>query len=386
MAIQLFCSACKTTSDLSAKKCAKCGTAFPKQGRKYRVFVKNKGKVATRVVDNLTIAREVEGALKGDLVRDEFDIADHRAQDKPLNLADVWEKYLPWAQSEKKKSWMTDDFFYRKHLEPRFGKKALGDIASLEIERMKSEMKKTKTPQGKVGYSDATVRHVLVLLGSLFKKARKWNLFDGKAPTDSVKKPKLDNMITEFLTDDEMRRLSETLDSWPCKQSADFVRICLFTGMRKSEVLKLTWDCVDLERKTFTIRDPKNGTTTTLPLSDRAVSVFENIDRASSFVLPGPDGQIKKTFRHPWYAIRKAAGLPETYRLHGLRHNFVSQLVSNGVDIYTASKLAGHKDLRTTEKRYAHLSDEALRRAANKSGELLTPRAGTKIIRLRDAE
>lgn len=83
---------------------------------------------------------------------------------------------------------------------------------------------------------------------------------------------------------------------------------------------------------------------------------------------------MKKTFRHPWYAIRKVAGLPEKYRLHGLRHKFASRLVSNGVDIYTASKLAAHKDLRTTEKRYAHLSDAALRRAASKSRELLTPK------------
>ena len=65
------------------------------------------------------------------------------------------------------------------------------------------------------------------------KKAREWDLFDGKAPTDSVKKPKLDNRITEFLNEDEMRRLIETLDSWPCKQSADFVRICLLPACGK---------------------------------------------------------------------------------------------------------------------------------------------------------
>jgi integrase len=179
-----------------------------------------------------------------------------------------------------------------------------------------------------------------------------------------------------------MRHLVETLDSWPCKQSADFVRICLFTGMRKSEVMKLTWECVDLDRKTITIRDPKGGITTTIPISDAAAAVFHNIDRISNYVIPGVNGGMKKSFRNPWYCIRTKAGLPEKYRLHGLRHNFASQLVSSGTDLYTVSKLLTHKDVRTSE-RYAHLSNEALRMAAQKSGELLTPKQGQvlKIVK-----
>ena len=122
MAIQIFCTSCKTSNGLEAKKCSKCGTTFTRD-KKYRVCVSVKAKRLTRVVDNLTIAREVEAALKGDLVRDEFQIADHRAQ-RPLTLANVWDKYLPWAK-EHKKSWRDDECYYRKHLEPRFGAKAL---------------------------------------------------------------------------------------------------------------------------------------------------------------------------------------------------------------------------------------------------------------------
>ena len=127
MAIQIFCTSCKTSNGLDAKKCSKCGTAFTRD-KKYRVCVSNKGKRVTRVVDNLTIAREVEAAFKGDLVRDEFEIADHRAQEKPLTLADVWDKYLPWAK-EHKKSWRDDLYYYQKHIEPRFASKALSDIS-----------------------------------------------------------------------------------------------------------------------------------------------------------------------------------------------------------------------------------------------------------------
>lgn len=380
MAIQVFCTACKTSNKLDARKCSKCGKSFGRD-KKYRVCVSLKGKRVTRVVDNLTIARETESAIKGDMVRGEYDITHHKVQ-KTVTLGDVWKKYLPWAETNKKKSWMTDDFFYRKHLQPRFGTKSLGEITAFDIERMKTEMKQSTTPQGNKGYADATVRHVLVLLGHLYKKAIEWKIYNGENPVQAVRKPKVNNKITEFLTDDEMQRLLKTLDQWPCKLSADFVRIALFTGIRKGEIMKLTWDAIDLERKTLMLKDPKGGEDEVIPLSDSAVAVFSNIEQTSNYVLPGPEGQMKKTFRDPWYKIRKAAELPEHYRLHGLRHNFASHLVSNGVDLYTVSKLLTHKDVRTSE-RYAHLSDQRLRQAAQISGELLAPKQKDNVIELK---
>jgi integrase len=380
MAIQIYCTQCRSSCDLDKKECPSCGLTFGRD-RKYRVSVSVKGKRVNRLVDNLTIARETESAIKGDLVRGEYDICAHKVQIS-TTLDDVWNKYIAWAKVNKRKSWMTDDFFYRKHLQPRFGSKGLEDISTFDIERMKAVMKKTKTPQGKEGYADATVRHVLVLLGHLFKKAGEWDLFKGKSPVESVKKPKLDNKVTEFFTADEMKRLAEVLESWPCRQSANFVKIALFTGIRKGEILKLRWENVDLGRKMIVLKDPKGVYTETVPINDQAVEVFEGIERISDFVIPGPDGGIKKTFRDPWYKIRKAAGLPENYRFHGLRHNLASQLVSNGVDLFAVSKLLNHKDVRTSE-RYAHLSNERLRQVAAKAGELLQPKKQeSNVVRL----
>lgn len=123
MAIQLYCQECKTYVPVTAKKCPKCNAVFSRDNKKFRVDVSLKGKRVTRFVDNLTIAREVESAIKGDLVRNEFDIQTHRAPEKPVTLGDVWEKYLPWAK-EHKKSWRDDEYYYGKHLEARFGAKA----------------------------------------------------------------------------------------------------------------------------------------------------------------------------------------------------------------------------------------------------------------------
>jgi integrase len=382
MAIQIYCDRklgggrlCKTSNALTAKRCSGCGIEFGRES-KYRVCVSLKGKRVNRIVKNLTIARETEATIQADMLRGEYDITHHKVKSVP-KLDDVWKRFLEWAKVNKEKSWMTDEFFYRKHLAPRFGSKPLDGISSFELERMKAEMKKQTTPQGKLGYSDATIRHVLVLLGHLFKKARVWKIYSGENPVASVKKPKLDNKVTEFLTAEEMERLLKVLAEWPCRETASFVLVGLFTGLRKSEIRKLRWEHIDLERKTLTIVDPKGKETTTIPISEQAIAVFSDIPVNSEYVLPGPDGKMKRTFRDPWYRIRETAGLPANIRFHGTRHNFASWLVSSGVDLYTVSKLLNHKDVKTST-RYSHLSDEALRRAANVAGNVLVGTAHTE--------
>ena len=56
---------------------------------------------------------------------------------------------------------------------------------------------------------------------------------------DRVEVPKLDNQRTEFFTDEESDRLMKTLENWPCRESAAFVKFTLFTGMRRGELFKL---------------------------------------------------------------------------------------------------------------------------------------------------
>jgi len=91
-----------------------------------------------------------------------------------------------------------------------------------------------------------------------------------------------------------------------------------------------------------------------------------------SCVLSGRDGRQRTDTKRAVNRIKKAAGLPEDFRpLHGLRHTFASMLASSGkVDLYTLQKLLTHKSPIMTQ-RYAHLRDEALRRASELAGELV---------------
>lgn len=180
---------------------------------------------------------------------------------------------------------------------------------------------------------------------------------------------------------EEAERLLSVLETWPFRESATFVKFAMFTGLRRGELFKLTWDDVDFDRGMVTLRDPKGGKSQTVPVCGAALDALRDLDVVSTFVFPGKNSKQRTSFKGPWERIRKAAGLPEGFRLHGLRHHYASTLVSNGVDLAVVKELLTHKDMTTTQ-RYAHLRPDALKRAAEKAGELLAPKGKGKVLRI----
>jgi len=377
MAINIRCQKCTADIKLTSKKCSKCGAPVPKN-KKYRVIVRVNGKRITKTVNNLELARDIEGKLKADNARGEFDI---QKKKNTITLNQVWDKYLPWAKANKR-SWTSDQYQYEAHLKPPFGSKKLNDISPFDIEKFMVQMKKKKSKIGKP-YAPATIKHQVVLLTRLFSVAEQWGLYSGDNPCTKVKKPKLNNQVTEFLSDDELTRLLSTLETWDNKMSASFVSFCLYTGLRRGELFKLTWKDVDMERKTMVLRDPKGIVDQTLPLSEKAISVLKNIPNEfeTPWIFYGKNGKQRTDFKGPWLRIKKAAGLPDNFRLHGLRHHFASSLVSNGVDLYTVQKLLCHKDAAMTQ-RYAHLADKALQDAVNLSDKLQSKTETAEVVNL----
>lgn len=383
MAIYLRCQKCSSDMSITSKKCEKCGSAIPKRNKKYKVmvYIKKTKKRFVKMVDNLQIARDVESTIKAKITKGEFDIF----QDEVMTLDEVWIRYLPWAQ-QNKKTWADDEQNYRKHLQPEFGEMKLDEVSPFHIEAFIIKMKKRKTPRNTL-YTPATIKHQLVLLTRLYSVAEKWGLYRGDNPCRKVKKPKLNNEVTEFLSDDELQRLLDVLAHWPNRMSASFVLFCLFTGLRRGELFKLRWSDVDMTRGTMTLKDPKGKIDQTLPLSEGAIDVLRNIPKEfeTPWIFYGKRGEQRTDFKGPWGRIKKAADLPESFRFHGLRHHFASTLVSNGVDLYTVQKLLCHKDASTT-MRYAHLADQTLRDAVSLSDSLLAPKNTNNVVSISEVK
>jgi integrase len=369
MAVYLHCPNCKSTQKTSTRVCGKCKHKFGNRGRKYRVVVSAGGKRKSKISPNLEVAQKLDAKWKGQVVEGDYDLIKKEAP----TLKYIWSKFLPWARGNKK-TWYCDEKMYAKHLRPYLANKKLDQISAFDVEKLMLMMRKSKSQHGKP-YAPATIKHIIVLLSRLYSLAYKWGLHDGDNPCKKVAIPPLNNQVTEFLSNEELNRLLETLDNWPNRMSSSFVLFLLYTGMRRGELFKLKWADVDSKRQSIVLRDPKGKKDVQLPLSDKAIDILNKVPKEvnTEFIFYGKNGQKRTDFKGSWHRIREEANLPDKFRLHGLRHHFASQLVSNGVPLHTVSKLLTHKDIKTT-MRYAHLTDSALRDAVKQSDKLNSPK------------
>ena len=267
----------------------------------------------------------------------------------------LWDKYK--HQRPDLKGLVTDDNRYQKHIEPFFGNKEPKEIIPLDVDRLRLKLLKTRKP--------ATVRNVLELIQRISNFGTKKQLCEGLS--FKIEKGRVDNLVTEDLSPEQLSKLLEVLDSDHDVQAANLMKLVLFTGMRRGELFRLRWDDIDYGRAFINIRKPKGGIDQIIPLNNGARDILENHPRdKSDFVFPGRNGRQRTDIRRPANRIKQRAGLPKDFRpLHGLRHVFASMMASSGeVGMFQLQKLLTHKDARTTQ-RYAHLRDDALKRASD---------------------
>ncbi len=276
-----------------------------------------------------------------------------KAEAAKYTLDRLWVEY---KAVKNIKSIQRDDNRYKADIAPSFGKKAPEEITHLEIDRFKTKLLKTKKP--------ATVKNILELLLRICNFGFKRKLCK---PLDFVlEMPSANNQKTEDVTPDQLKRLLQVLDEEPDIQIVNIMKMALFTGMRRGELLKLKWEDIDFDKEFIFIRDPKGGQDQMIPLNDASRKILESHPRINEWVFASAfstDGQRHSTKYSK--KIAEKAGLPADFRpLHGLRHVYASMLASSGkVDMYTLQKLLTHKSPQMTQ-RYAHLRDEALKNAS----------------------
>ena len=144
----------------------------------------------------------------------------------------------------------------------------------------------------------------------------------------------------------------------------------MLTGCRKSEILSLRWDYVDLERGELRLPDSKTGAKI-VHLGDPAIVVLRCIDRedGNPWVIAGAkQGEALSDVYDQGHRTRKRAGI-EDVRLHDLRHSYASGGLLVGEGLAMIGKLPGHNKVETTA-RYAHVADDPLKAAANRIADV----------------
>ena len=166
----------------------------------------------------------------------------------------------------------------------------------------------------------------------------------------------------EYLTAEELRKLKETDCEIPRLKRA-FLFSCL-TGLRISDIERLKWEDIvksDGGGYVLRFRQKKTGSFETLPINDQALEFLGEFGEPHRRVFKLKYSAWNNIMLKNWVAL---AGINKKVTFHVARHTYATLLLANGVDIYTVSKMLGHKNIKTTQI-YAKVMDENKFKAAN---------------------
>lgn len=222
------------------------------------------------------------------------------------------------------------------------------------------------------GRAPGTVNRELCLLSHAFNLAiKEWEWIDFN-PVSRVSRERVDNLIERWLTFDEQKTLLAVSPLW----LREIIIFAVNTGWRRSEILALTWDRVDLFQKKLTILVQKNKGKDTQPFNEQVLDVLKTRYKVraikSNLVFYDSEG---KEFdgRHVLKVFTRTVKLAKLAhcRFHDLRHTFATRLVQAGVDLYKVQKLMRHKSPIMTQ-RYAHHYSESLRDGVDTLDRIIT--------------
>lgn len=289
---------------------------------------------------------------------------------------------------------------YEHNVQPFIGSMLLRDVKPMDCQMILNAMESD--------YAGSTIRQTYMTMGTFFKSAKD-NGFIDRHPMDGVRYTKPVRAVDDihFLTVDEQKRFLEA-----AKGSHNYAQYALIleTGLRTGEMIGLTWDAVDWEKRTLTVNKtlefrykqdewcagpPKTESSyRTIPLTDTAYDILREIydtreyrkeSRDLSTVLTFMDrktGQKRKLVMRDLVFINWRTGMPaknssydthlyklcdeagiKRFCMHALRHTYATRAIESGMQPKVLQKLLGHASSKTTMDRYVHVTDDSMQKA-----------------------
>ncbi|SFX44603.1 site-specific integrase [Pseudomonas sp. NFACC36] len=199
----------------------------------------------------------------------------------------------------------------------------------------------------------ATCRIQLAFMSRFFRFAKRGLLIDIHNPVSDIALPKPDKSSDKVISAGELRQLLNKLSP----TMALIVELAYETAMRRSEILKLTTNCLHLEERIADVIDGKNGTRS-VPLTNRAVELLKEAQRLALADKAHKGRLFTVTPHSVSQAVRLArnkAGLDNSVRLHQLRHTRITNVAKKGFNNAQIMIVSGHRDTRSVA-RYSHLN------------------------------
>jgi len=279
-------------------------------------------------------------------------------------------------------------------------KRAFKDLLDKRIDQISElDLKRWKAKRLKAGTAETTIQRDWNALRGLFSHALNTGLIDSHPMPKNAKTGKHEQLVrppdhkrVRFLSAEEESRLRRALADRDNQHQTDrlsanawreerryellpeipeggfgdyltpIVLTGINTGLRRAELLSLTWDRINLDSRTRTLTvhatHAKSKKTRYIPLNEEALGVLTRWKRQAvgDLVFPGPHGEQMKDFRKSWDRVMRIAKITD-FTPHDMRHHFASKLVQAGVSLYQVQKLLGYSSITMTE-RYSHLAPE----------------------------
>ena len=225
---------------------------------------------------------------------------------------------------------------------------------------------------------------VIELLSSIYNKASEFG-FAGSTPTNGLK-PFKENKRDRFIGGGELPRFFTALAGDTSDDFKHFVLLSLLTGARRTTVLSMRWEHVDLQATTWRIPDGKNGEPQVVALVPEAMEILlgrkpmdadENKVQTTGFVFPAAS---KTGYATPpkkrWRALLTRAGVADL-RIHDLRRSLGSWQAITGASLVIIGKSLGHKSADSTMI-YSRLDLDPVRASLNTATSAMLEAAGVK--------
>lgn len=356
---------------------------YEKNGRWYFEIMIRKKRYC-RAIPEATNKKDAEKYLtvfKADLLRDRLDLAENIGQKPFVEVADM---YISYAKTNLC-AWDTA-VRIAKRFKEIWKNKMIADITPKVIENYKENRLKTTFKAKKVNgknvvkhISPATINRELAALSKMFNMAIA-NGYTRTNPLREVNKLRVTNKLERHLSVEEEKRMYQVCDDdfsfskLPKEEQERLQRIhngehaylkpilimALNTAMRKSEILNMTWDCVDFDKNEISALNTKNGKKNTIPMSSKlreTLLKMYKIKGDNIYVFTNPYtgtkyNDIKKCFK----TVCKLAEV-KNLRFHDLRHTGATRMVAAGVPLPVVKQILNHASIQTT-MRYAHTMRE----------------------------
>ncbi len=358
MGLLIECPACKTRHGEKRASCS-CGQNLKASRKIYWIDYWAEGiRKRRRIGPSRKAALKAMTQVKVQLAEGRY--LDKR-QDLDLTFTELCDWYLELDETKAKKSYERDGRSVRA-LKKYFKKTLVREILPSMIESYKMRRINQINSHGKK-FKPASVNRELACLRHIFNQAVRDRLIE-QSPMVGVKLLRENNVRDRILSEAEFKRLLEN--------SVPYLRpiflTAYYTGMRKGEIINLTWDRVDLDNGFIALRpqDTKTNEGRRVPLHPRVVEAFKGLERSAETgsVFLNFSGKPIKSFRGGFEGALARSGITG-FTFHDFRHTAVTNWRRQGHDNFTIMKATGHRTMEVF-RRYNTVDDSDLKKLVGK--------------------